>query len=369
MNISSLSINRPVLSTVLSILIILFGAIGFYFLGVREYPSVDPPIITVSTSYTGANADIIESQITEPLEEAINGIAGVRSLTSSSSDGRSRITVEFELGVDMDVAANDVRDKVSGTTHDLPTDADPPSISKADADASPILSMTLQSDKRNLLELSAIANGIFKERLQTIPGAGEVGIWGEKKYAIKLLIDPVRLAAHNLTPLDVREALNRENIELPSGRIEGYGTELSIRTFGRLSTPEEFNNLIITEENGAVVKFRDVGQGVLAPENERSSLRGNGGIPMISINLIPQPGSNHISIANEFYRRVAQIKRELPEDIRVNIAMDTTTNIRRAITEVVETILIAFVLVLLVIFAFLRHWRTTIIPMLAIPIS
>ncbi len=369
MNISSLSISRPVLSIVLSILIVLFGAIGFYFLGVREFPSVDPPVISVSTGYTGANADIIESQITEPLEEAINGIAGVRSLTSSSSDGRSRIRVEFELGVDMDVAANDVRDKVSQTTHDLPNDADPPSISKADADASPILGMTLQSNKRNMLELTAFANDLFKERLQTIPGVGEVGIWGEKKYAIKLLIDPARLAAHDLTPLDVRNALNRENVELPSGRIEGYGTELSIRTFGRLSTPEDFNNLIITEADGAVVKFRDVGQAVLAPENERSILRGNGGIPMVSVNLIPQPGSNHISIANEFYRRIAQIKRDLPDDIKVNVAMDTTSNIRRAITEVVETILIAFLLVLLVIFAFLRHWRTTIIPMLAIPIS
>jgi multidrug efflux pump len=369
MNISSVSINRPVLSIVLSILIVLFGAIGFIFLGVREYPSVDPPVITVSTSYTGANAEVIESQITEPLEESINGVAGIRSLTSSSSDGRSRITVEFELGVDMEVAANDVRDKVSQAVHDLPTDADPPTVSKSDADANPILSMTVQSSTRSLLELSAIANDLFKERLQTIPGASDVGIWGEKRYAMKLLIDPARLAAHGLTPLDVKTALDRENVELPSGRIEGYNTELSIRTFGRLSTPEEFNDLIIKESNGNIVKFRDVGEAVLAPENERSILRGNGGVPMVSVNLIPQPGSNHIAIADEFYRRIDQIKKELPEDITINIAMDTTANIRRAIVEVVETIVIAFLLVLLVIFVFLRHWRTTIIPMLAIPIS
>ncbi len=339
------------------------------FLGVREYPSVDPPVITVSANYTGANADVIESQVTEPLEEQINGIAGIRSLTSSSSDGRSRITVEFQLGIDMDVAANDVRDRVSAAAHDLPPDIDPPTVSKADADATPILSVTLQSDKRSLLELSAIASDVFKERLQTIPGVSGVDIWGEKRYAIKLLIDPARLASHNLTPLDVRNALNRENVELPSGRIEGYNTELPIRTFGRLSTPEEFNELIIKESAGSVVRFSDVGRAVLAPENERQIMRGNGGNPMVAVVITPQPGSNHIAIADEFYRRVKQIIRDVPEDIRFNVAMDTTANIRRAITEVVETIIIAFLLVVLVIFIFLRHWRTTIIPMLAIPIS
>jgi len=251
---------------VLSILIVLFGGIGFYFLGVREYPSVDPPIVTVSTSYTGANADIIESQVTEPIEESINGIAGIRSITSTSSDGRSTIRVEFELGVNMEDAANDVRDRVSRTINSLPTDIDPPTISKADADASPILAMTLQSNKRSLLDLSAIANDIFKERLQTIPGVSQVDIWGEKKYAMKLLIDPIKLAAYGLTPLDVRNALNRENVELPSGRIEGYNTELSIRTFGRMSTPADFNNLILKESDGSVVKFSDVGQTVVAPE-------------------------------------------------------------------------------------------------------
>jgi multidrug efflux pump len=369
MNLPSICINRPVLSIVLSLLIVLFGVIGYSYLGVREYPNVDPPIITVSTSYTGANADVIESQITEPLEESINGIAGIRSLTSSSSDGRSRITVEFELGVDMEAAANDVRDRVSRAIHDLPPDVDPPTVSKADADASPIVAMTVQSDKRSLLELSAFANDIFKERLQTIPGVSDVGIWGEKRYAIKLLIDPARLASQGLTPLDVKDALDRENVELPSGRIEGYNTELSIRTFGQLSTPEEFNQLIIKETNGSTVRFRDVGRAVLTAENERSIMLGNGSIPMVSVVLVPQSGSNQIAIADAFYSRLEQIKKDLPEDIKVTIAMDTTANIRKAISEVVETILIAFLLVLLVIFIFLRHWRTTIIPMLAIPIS
>ncbi len=369
MNLSSVTINRPVLAIVLSILIVLFGVISFLFLGVREYPSVDPPIITVSTSYTGANADVIESQITEPLEESINGVAGIRSLTSTSSDGRSSIRVEFELGINMEDAANDVRDRVSRAIRSLPPDVDPPIVSKSDADASPIVSVTIQSDRLSLLELSAIANDVFKERLQTIAGVSEVRIWGEKKYAMKLQIDPAKLAAHGLTPLDVRDALNRENVELPTGRIEGYTTELSIRTFGRLSSPEDFNELIIKEAGGAVVRLRDVGEAVLVPENERTILRGNDGVPMVAVAVTPQPGSNHIDIADEFYHRIDQIKKDLPSDLRFNVAMDTTANIRKAIVEVVETILIAFGLVLLVIFVFLRHWRTTIIPMLAIPIS
>lgn len=369
MNISSICIERPVLSIVLSILIVLFGAIGFLFLGVREYPSVDPPVITVQTNYTGANADVVESQITEPLEESINGIAGIRSLTSSSSDGRSSITVEFELGIDMEDAANDVRDRVSRAVRNLPPDVEPPVVSKSDADSSPIIALAVRTDKRPLLELSAFANDVFKERLQTIPGVSEIRIWGEKRYSMKLQIDPARLAAYGLTPLDVRNALNRENVELPSGRIEGYATELSIRTFGRLSSVEDFNELIVKETEGSVVKFRDVGMATLAPENERTSLRGNGGVPMVSVVIIPQPGSNHIAIADEFYKRVEQIRRDVPEDLQFAVALDTTANIRRAVVEVVETILIAFLLVLLVIFAFLRHWRTTIIPMLAIPIS
>ena len=369
MNLPSVCINRPVLSIVLSLMIVLFGVIGYSYLGVREYPNVDPPIVTVSTNYTGANADIIESQITEPLEESINGIAGIRSLTSSSSDGRSRTTVEFELGVDMEAAANDVRDRVSRTIHDLPPDADPPTVSKADADANPIIAMTVQSDKRNLLELSAYANDIFKERLQTIPGVSDVGIWGERRYAIRLLVDPARLASQGLTPLDLKNALDRENVELPSGSIEGYNTELSIRTFGRLSTPEEFNDLIVKDSNGSVVRLRDVGRAVLSAENEQSIMLGNGSVPMVAVVLLPQSGSNQIAIADAFYRRLEQIKKDLPTDIKVTIAMDSTKNIRKAISEVVETILIAFILVLLVIFIFLRHWRTTIIPMLAIPIS
>jgi multidrug efflux pump len=369
MNISSTSINRPVLATVVSILLVLFGAIGYTFLGVREFPSIDPPVVTVSTTYVGANADVIESQITEPLEESINGIAGIRSLTSTSSDGRSNITVEFELGVDMEAAANDVRDRVSRAIRNLPPDTDPPIVTKSDADANPILAYTLQSDSRNIMELSDIANNVFKERLQTIPGVSEIRIWGEKKYAIKLLMDPARLASYKLTPGDVRDALERENVELPSGRIEGYRTEMTIRTQGRLTTPEEFNNMIIRESNGTLVRFQDIGEAMLIPENERTIMRGNNGIPMVGVAITPQPGANQIAIADESYKRVAQIMLDLPSDIKVGKNYDTTTTIRKAISEVFNTILIAFALVILVIFAFLRNWRTTMIPVIAIPIS
>ncbi len=369
MNISTVSINRPVLTLVFAIIIVLFGVVGYTFLGVREYPSVDPPIVSVSTSYVGANADVIEAQITEPLEAAINGISGIKSITSSSADGRSSITVEFQLGVDMEAAANDVRDKVSRAVRRLPPDIDAPVVSKADADAETIMILTVQSDTRDLLDLSNFGNNVIKERLQTVSGISEVGIWGEKRYAMRLRLDPNKLAAYKLTPSDIRLALTRENIELPTGTIEGYYTELSIRTLGRLETEEDFNNLIIKEVQGVPVKMKDVGRAELAAENERSLLRGNFGTPQIGVALTSQPGVNYIEIADNVYERLEQMKREMPDDIRINIAMDVTTSIRNAVKEVRDTILIAFVLVVIVIFVFLRRWRITLIPMLTIPIS
>ncbi len=369
MNFSANFIDRPVLATVVSILIVLFGVIGYTFLGVREYPSVDPPVVTVSTSYPGANAEVIESQITEPLEESINGIAGIRTLSSSSRDGSSNISVEFEIGTDMEAAANDVRDRVSRASRNLPPDVDPPRISKQDADANPIYILMIQSDKRNLLELSEIANNFFKERLQTIPGVSEIRIYGEKRYSIKLLIDPLKLAGYGLTPMDVRDALNRENVELPSGSIEGYDTELSVRTFGRISSPEEFDELIISESEGTLIKFRDIGRAVLAPENEKSVNRGKGAVQQMGIAITPQPGSNYIAIVDELNRRMERIRKDMPEDLILSTGVDSTISIRKAISEVQETILIAFTLVVLVIFFFLREWRTTLIPVFAIPIS
>ncbi len=369
MNISSVFIGRPVLTTVVSIIIVLFGIIGFTYLGVREYPSVDPPVVNVTTNYPGANAAVIESQITEPLEESISGIAGIRTMTSTSSDGRSTVTVEFNLGVDMEAAANDVRDKVSRAVRNLPPDADPPIVNKSDADAQTILTITVQSNKRSLIELTDFAVNTFKERLQTIEGVSEIRIWGEQKYSMKLEFDPLKLAAYKLTPLDVRTALLRENVEIPSGRIEGLTNELTIRTLGRLTTEDEFDDLIIAERQGTLIRLKDIGKARLAPENERTRLRGNGGIPMVGIALNPQPGANYIDIVDEAFARVEQIKKDLPSDIETGVALDTTRTIRKAITEVEETIILAFLLVVLVIFVFLRDFRTTVIPIIAIPIS
>lgn len=368
MSLSSVSIKRPVLATVMSVVIVLFGGIGLLSTGVREYPSVDPPVITISTSYIGANADVIESQITEPLEESVNGIAGIRTLTSVSRDGRSTIRVEFDLDVDLETAANDVRDKVSRALSNLPPDTDPPIVAKADADASPIIFLNIRSEQRSLLELSDIAERTFKERLQTIPGVSEIAIWGLRKYSMRLWMDPFRLAASGLTPLDVRNALVQENVELPSGRIEGGSVELTVRTLGRLTTPDDFNNLILLQEGDRIVRFRDIGYAELGSENERSILRMNG-IPMVGNVVIPQPGSNHIEIADEFYKRIEQIKKDLPADITLGYGFDTTRYIRESITEVEQTIYLAFFLVVLIIFLFLRDWRTTLIPVIAIPIS
>jgi multidrug efflux pump len=352
----------------MSIVIVLFGIIGLVSIGIREYPSVDPPIVSISTSYVGASADVIESQITEPLEESVNGIAGIRTLTSTSRDGRSYIRVEFDLGVDLETAANDVRDKVSVAIRQLPPDVDPPVVTKADADASPIIFVNIRSEQRTLLEINEIAERVFKERLQTIPGVSQIQIWGARRYSMRLWMDPAKLSAFGITPVDIRTALQRENVELPSGRIEGSTVELTVRTMGRLVTPEDFNSLILRQEGDEIVRFRDVGYAELGTENDRSILRRDG-VPMVGDVIIPQPGSNHIEIADEFYRRLEQIKKDLPKDVTVGIGFDTTEFIRDSIKEVEQSIYLAFFLVVLIIFMFLRDWRTTIIPVIVIPIS
>jgi multidrug efflux pump len=367
-SLSRVSIDRPVLAIVMSLVIILFGAIGISFLGIREYPSVDPPVINVSTTYVGANADVIEAQITEPLEEQINGIQGIKSLTSVSADGRSNITVEFEVGADLEAAANDVRDKVSGAQRNLPPDAEPPVVSKADADSQPIVGVNVKSNTRSLLDLSDLADKVFKERLQTIPGVSRVQIWGEKEYAIRLRMDPLKMASYGITPLDVLQKVQSENLELPSGRIEGQNIELSVRTKSRLSSPQEFNDLIIKEDQNNIVRFQDIGRAELSALNERTVLKRDG-VPMVAVVLVPLPGSNNIEITDEFYRRLEQIKKDLPSDVGVEIGFDSTEYIRKSIAEVQETIITAFVLVVAIIFLFLRDWRTTFIPVLTIPIS
>ena len=368
MNISELSIRRPVLATVLTLIILLFGAIGYTSLGVREYPSVDNPIISVNCSYPGANADVIENQITEPLEQNINGIPGIRSLSSVSSQGSCRITVEFELSVDLETAANDVRDKVSRAQRYLPRDCDPPTVSKADADATPILMVAIQSDKRSLLEISEIADLTVKEQLQTIPDVSSVEIWGEKKYSMRLWLDPIKMSGYGVTPMDVTSAVDRENVELPSGSIEGDHMELSIRTLGLMHTAEEFNSLIIKEDNNRIIRFSDIGRAELEARDLKSYMKMNG-VPMIGVVVIPQPGANHIDIADEVYRRMEMMKKDLPEDVHYSYSFDNTKFIRASIDEVKQTVYEAFVLVIIIIFLFLRDWRVTLVPCMVIPVS
>jgi multidrug efflux pump len=352
----------------MSLAILLFGGIGISLLGVREYPTIDSPVISVSTSYVGANSDVILAQITEPLEEQINGIQGIKSLTSTSADGRSNITVEFEVSADLEAAANDVRDKVSGAQRNLPPDADPPVVSKSDADAQYIIGINLKSDQRDLLELSEIADNVFKERLQTIPGVSRVQIWGEKEYAIRLRMDPLKMASYGITPMDVLSKIQTENVELPSGRIEGQTIELSVRTKSRLSSPQEFNELIIKESESNLVRFQDIGTAELSALNEKTLLRHNLE-PSVGVVLVPLPNANNIEISNEFYKRLDFIKRDLPADVGVEVAYDSTRYIRQSISEVEETIITAFILVVAIIFLFLRDWRTTFIPVVTIPIS
>ena len=368
MSISTTTINRPVLATVMSLLIVIFGAIGFTSLGVRDYPSVDNPVISVRCSFPGANADVIETQITEPLEAAVNGIPGIRAISSTSRDGSSSINIEFNVDVDLETAANDVRDKVSGAMRRLPQDVDPPVVEKSDADAQPIYSVTIQSETRNIIDLSEYAEVNFKERLQTISGVSSVGVWGSKRYSVRMRMDPLLLAAYKITPLDVRQAVSRENVELPSGTVEGSTMELTVRTLGRLKTIDDFNNLIIAKNGERIVRFSDIGVAEVDAENTRSILKRNG-VPMVSCVLVPQPGANYINIVDEAQKAVEELKKSLPEDITVAVGFDNTIFIRDSIKEVQITIYQAFLLVVLIIFLFLRNWRTTLIPIIAIPIS
>ena len=368
MNISELSIRRPVLATVMTVIILLFGMIGYFYIGVREYPSVDNPIISVSCSYAGANADVIENQITEPLEQNINGIPGIRSLTSVSQQGQSRITVEFELSVDLETAANDVRDKVSRAQRYLPRDCDPPTVSKADADASPILMVALQSEKRSLLELSEIADLTVKEQLQTISDVSSVSIWGEKKYSMRLWLDPLKMAGYGITPMDVKNAVDNENVELPSGSIEGNTIELNIRTMGLMNTAKMFDDLIVKHEGNQIIRFSDIGRAELGAADIKSYMKMNG-VPMVGVVVVPQPGANHINIADAVYERMEQMKKDLPDDVHYSYGFDNTKFIRASINEVKQTVYEAFVLVIIIIFLFLRDWRVTLVPCIVIPVS
>lgn len=368
MNLASLSIHRPVLAIVMSLVIVIFGFIGFQRLGIREFPLADPPIITVNTVYVGAGAEVIETQITEVLEESINGIDGIRTLSSTSSDGRSNITIEFNLGKDMEEAANDVRERVSRAQRNLPSDCDPPVVTKQDAASEFVIFTQITSEKRNLLELTEIAYNVVKERLQTVEGVSDVQVWGEKRYAMRLWLNPQKLQAYQVTLSDIQRAVQTENIELPAGRLEGSSTEIGLKTMGRLNNPEDYNQLIIKQSNGQNVRLRDVGYAIIEPEDLRGILKRDMK-PMIGIPVFARQGANTVAMANEIYKRFEQIKKDLPPDVQAYIAVDNTKYVKASIAEVQETAFIAFVLVILIIFIFLRDWRSTLIPVIAIPIS
>jgi multidrug efflux pump subunit AcrB len=335
MSISTLSIKRPVLAIVMNLLIILFGFLGYKYLGMREFPSIDPPVVSIRTSYAGANADIIESQITEPLEKQLNSIEGIKSISSVSSQGASQITVEFDIGVDMERAANDVRDKVGSASRTLPLDIDgPPAVSKADANSEPIIILTFKSDTRSHLEVSDYAENVIAQRLQTIEGVSEIRIFGQKKYSMRIWMDPIKMASLGITTQDVKVALDKENVELPSGKLAGDNTELTVKTIGRFRSEEDFNEMIVKNSATQTIHLKDIGFAQLGPENEETILRLDN-IPMIGLAISPMPGANYINIAEEVNKRMADIKKELPKDYELGTLIDNTIFVERSIEEFV----------------------------------
>ncbi|MFN3968297.1 efflux RND transporter permease subunit [Flavobacterium sp.] len=369
MSLSTLSIKRPVFTIVVNLTIILFGIIGYSYLGIREFPSIDPAQISVRTNYTGANADIIESQITEPLEKAINSIDGIRNITSSSNQGSSNISIEFKLEKNLEEAANDVRDKVSQAVRSLPQDIDaPPVVSKADADSDPIVTMTVQSDTRDALALSDYAENVIAERLQTIPGVSSVQIWGQKRYSMRIWIDPIKLNSYGVTVSDVRMALEKQNVELPSGKLTGANTELTVKTLGNLSDEKQFNNIIIIANEDKIVRLNDIGRAELGSENLETEFKANDQ-SMVSLAVIPQPGTNYLDIAEQFYKQYEAFQKDLPKDIKINVGSDNTLFIKKSIVEVAETLLISIILVILIIFLFFRDWSIAFRPLIDIPVS
>lgn len=369
MNISELSLKKPVLAIVMNLFIILFGVIGYTFLGVRDYPAIDPPVITVNTAYAGANADIIESQITEPLEKTINGIPGIRTISSSSSVGKSVITVEFNLSADLETAANDVRDKVSQAARNLPQDIDaPPVVTKADANSDFIIIIAIQSQSKSLLELSDYAENVLQNKFQTIPEVSAVNIIGQKRPAMRLWINPDKMNSYNVAFNDITNVLTKENVEIPSGKIYGAKTELTIRAIGKLTTEKDFKDLIIREDANGIVRLSDVAKVELGPEEYEKSWRLNG-VGAVGLAIVPQPGANYINISNEFNKRLEDIKSTEKNDITFTSLIDNTKNVRLSLTEVKETLLIALSLVILVIFFFFRSPLIAIRPLIDIPIS
>ena len=367
MVISEVCIRRPVFATVLSLVIVLIGLVSYNRLQVREYPKIDEPTVTVGTRYPGASAEIIESQVTKPLEDSIAGIEGVDVLTSISRPEQSQITVRFRLERDPDGAAADVRDRVARVRARLPDSVDEPVIAKVEADANPIIWMAFTSDSVSPLEVSDIANRFVKPRLQTLPGAADVRIFGDRRFAMRIWLDPDRLAGFNLTPGDVEDALRRQNVELPSGRIESEQREFTVSSQSDLQQVEQFESVVVRTVNGYPVRLRDVARVGIAPESERSIVRFNGR-NSISLGLIKQATANPLTLAQALKKELPEIQRQLPEGVEVSIANDNTVFIERSIESVYVTIAEAVVLVALVIFLFLGTWRASIIPLVTIPV-
>ena len=369
MNIAEFFLKRPVAALVTSLIIVLFGIVGMNFLGIRLYPAIDPPNISVRTNYTGANSDIVESQITEPLEKAINGVDGIKSISSSSSTGSSSINVEFNVGSDLEKAANDVRDKVSQATRSLPQDIDAaPVVTKSDANSDPIITLSIQSSSMNSIQLGEYAENVLQEKLQTIPGVSSVALYGQKRPAMRLWLNPDKMAAYNISSTDVSAALEKENVDLPGGKVTGKATELIVKTFGRLTTEEDFNNLIIRQTNDQIIRFGDIGEAVLGPENVETSVKLNGA-EGISLALMPLPGANAIEIADEFYKRFDEIQKTLPQGLKLYVGYDKTKFIRNSVGDVKMTIGIALFLVIMIVFFFFRNWILALRPLLDIPVS
>ncbi len=368
MKLSHTSIQRPVLASVMSLTILLFGIISFLRLPVREYPDIDSPIVSVITFYRGASPSVVESEITNVLEEQFATLEGVKTMTSSSREQGSVITIEFELNRNVDEAANDVRDRVSRVRGQLPREVEDPVVSKVDADAQAIVWLALYSERHNGLELTDIADRILKEKIQRLPGVGSVIIGGERRYAMRVWLDPRRMAAHGLTTQDVEFAIRRENAEIPAGRVEGQGREFAVRTRGELSKPEEFGAIIVSQRENDVVRLQDIADVSVGAEDERTVARYNGE-SAVGLGIVKQSKASTVDVAAEVRAALVELAKSLPDGMKLDVAYDSSTFINDSIAEVRESLVIALVLVILVVWAFLKSFRATIIPSVAIPIS
>ena len=368
MKLSDISIRRPVLASMVSLALVLFGAIGYTRLAVREFPDVDPPIVSVSTELPGANPQVVESAVTDILEEELSTVEGLRTLTSSSAEGFSNITLEFNLERPVEAAAQDVRDKVSRIRGRLPEDVREPVVAKQEADAQPFFWLALSGANYDLLQLSDIGDRLVKSRLQTLPGVGQARIFGERRFSMRVWLSASELAARGLTVQDVQQAIRSRNVEVPAGRIESERREFTVRSLGELKTPQEFADLVVSNDSGVLVKLSDLGHVELGPEDERSALRFNG-TPSVAIGVIRQSKANIIQVAEAIRGELPRIQESLPPGVKLSVAFDESIFVQRSIGEAQETLMIAAGLVVIIIFLFLRNFRATIIPGLAIPTS